>query len=64
MEVKNHLEWIPELGSKLGVLGISDVILEIALCRKKLIEDIMQLAESEVNGNLKGMSLFFGGAHS
>ena len=50
LQAKNYLDWISELESKLSIRNLSNDIVSVALAEDSLLENIMELADREVDG--------------
>lgn len=51
MEAKNYLDWISELESKLNIRSISSDLVAVSLAKESLLDNIMELADREVDGS-------------
>lgn len=50
MQAKNYLDWINELESKVNIRNISSDLVAVSLAKDSLLNNIMELADREVDG--------------
>ncbi|GJE86123.1 Rho GTPase activation protein [Phanerochaete sordida] len=61
LQAKNYLDWISELESKLNIRNLSNDIVAVALAEDSLLDNIMELADREVDGTERSHSTLFRG---
>ena len=49
---RNHLDWMRELESRLKMKNVNQNIMSIAIAKNALLDNIMELADREVDGTL------------
>ncbi len=49
---RNHLDWMRELETRLKMKNVNNNIMSIAIAKNVLLENIMELADREVDGTL------------
>ncbi|KAI0361607.1 Rho GTPase activation protein [Trametes cingulata] len=58
---RNHLDWMRELEARLKMKNVNNNIMSIAIAKNVLLENIMELADREVDGTLTSHNTLFRG---
>ncbi|KAI0778198.1 Rho GTPase activation protein [Trametes elegans] len=58
---RNHLDWMRELETRLKMKNVNNNIMSIAIAKNVLLENIMELADREVDGTLSSHNTLFRG---
>ncbi|KAI0825122.1 Rho GTPase activation protein [Trametes gibbosa] len=58
---RNHLDWMRDLDTRLKTKNVNNNIMSIAIAKNVLLENIMELADREVDGTLSSHNTLFRG---